>query len=148
MRRKFFEASQLDGRDKRSVAVVVAIGRLYEVEQRAREAKLTELEREALRQRECPALLASVKALETTVWSMEPMNTGSKTPATIHIVSRWVSCLGVSRSPGPGVSICPAFPQTPRQMTLSRAWRPSTCTTLSARSMALGMSAGSSTVSP
>ena len=43
--------------------MVVAIGRLYEVEQRAREAKLTELEREALRQRECPALLASVKAL-------------------------------------------------------------------------------------
>ena len=63
VRRKFFEASKLDPRDARSVAVVVAIGKLYEVERQAREAKLTALEREALRQRECPALLAAVKAL-------------------------------------------------------------------------------------
>ena len=63
VRRKFFEASKLDSRDKRSVAVLAGIGKLYAVESQAREAKLTALEREALRQRECPALLASVKAL-------------------------------------------------------------------------------------
>ena len=63
VRRKFFEASKLDSRDKRSVGVVLSIGKLYEVERQAREAKLTALEREALRQKECPALLASVKAL-------------------------------------------------------------------------------------
>jgi transposase len=62
VRRKFFEASKLDPRDARSVVVVVAIGKLYEVERQAL-AKLTALEREELRQRECPALLAAVKAL-------------------------------------------------------------------------------------
>ena len=29
-------------------------------------------------------------ALETTVWSIDPMKTGSRTPATIHMVSRCV----------------------------------------------------------
>jgi hypothetical protein len=59
------DASKLDVRDARSVAVVVAIGKLYELERVAREGGLTHLEREALRLRECPALLASLKALIT-----------------------------------------------------------------------------------
>ena len=63
VRRKFFEASKLDPRDARSVSVVVAIGKLYEVERQAREGKLTAEEREALRLRESPVLLAEVKAL-------------------------------------------------------------------------------------
>ncbi len=63
VRRKFFEASQQDPRDARSVSVVVAIGKLYEVERQAREGQLTFGEREALRLRECPALLGVVKAL-------------------------------------------------------------------------------------
>ncbi len=63
VRRKFFEASQQDPRNARSVSVVVAIGKLYEVERQAREGQLTFREREELRLRECPALLAVVKAL-------------------------------------------------------------------------------------
>jgi len=63
VRRKFFEASQQDPRDARSVSVVVAIGKLYEVERQAREGQLTFGEREELRLRECPALLGVVKAL-------------------------------------------------------------------------------------
>ena len=43
--------------------MVVAIGKLYEVERQAREGPLTFGEREALRLRACPALLAEVKAL-------------------------------------------------------------------------------------
>ena len=65
VRRKFMDASKLDVRDARSVAVVGAIGKLYELERVAREGGLTHLEREALRLRECPALLASLKALLT-----------------------------------------------------------------------------------
>ena len=65
VRRKFMDALKLDVRDARSVAVVGAIGKLYELERVAREGGLTHLEREALRLRECPALLASLKALLT-----------------------------------------------------------------------------------
>jgi transposase len=65
VRRKFMDASKLDVRDARSVAVVGAIGKLYELERVAREGGLTHLEREALRLKECPALLASLKALIT-----------------------------------------------------------------------------------
>ena len=63
MRRKFFKASKLDGRDERCVAALVGIGKLYEVKRRARYPKLTALEREAFRQRKRPALVASVKVL-------------------------------------------------------------------------------------
>jgi len=62
-RRKFFEASQLDPKDARSVGVVRAIGALYEVEKRAREGNLPAPEREALRAAECPALLKRIKEL-------------------------------------------------------------------------------------
>lgn len=62
-RRKFFDASKLDPKDARSVAVVRAIGTLYEVEHRAREANLCAQEREALRAKECPALLKTLKEL-------------------------------------------------------------------------------------
>jgi transposase len=60
-RRKFFDASKLDPKDARSVAMVRAIGTLYEVEHRAREANLCAQEREALRAKECPALLKTLK---------------------------------------------------------------------------------------
>ena len=63
LRRKFFEASKLDGRNERSVALVEGIGKLYQVKRRARYPKLTALEREAFRQRKRPALVASVKVL-------------------------------------------------------------------------------------
>ena len=62
-RRKFFDASKLDPKDARSVAVVRAIGTLYEVEHRAREANLCAQEREALRAKESPALLKTLKEL-------------------------------------------------------------------------------------
>ncbi len=65
VRSKFVDASKLDVREARSVAVVVAIGKLYELERVAREGGLTPWEREALRLRECPALLVSLKALLT-----------------------------------------------------------------------------------
>lgn len=42
---------------------MAAIGKPYAVERQARDARPTAVKREALRQRECPALLASVKAL-------------------------------------------------------------------------------------
>ncbi len=45
-RRRFFDASKLDSKAARSVAVVRAIGTLYEVEHRAREANLCAQERE------------------------------------------------------------------------------------------------------
>jgi transposase len=64
-RRKFFEASKLDAKDAKSVAVVRAIGSLYEVEHRAREGNLPPEEREALRAKECPALLKRIKELIT-----------------------------------------------------------------------------------
>ena len=43
--------------------MVVAIGKLYEIERQAREENLTHSEREAKRAKECPALLAALKAL-------------------------------------------------------------------------------------
>ena len=63
VRRKFYDASKLDPKDARSVAVVVAIGKLYDVERDAREAKLDTSAREALRTKECPALLGALKKL-------------------------------------------------------------------------------------
>ena len=63
VRRKFYDASKLDPKDAKSVAVVVAIGRLYEVEQTAREGNLDASSREELRARECPELLGALKKL-------------------------------------------------------------------------------------
>jgi len=65
VRRKFFDAAKLDPKNVRCVAVVAAIGALYELERQAREAKLTFSEREALRARECPSRLAALKTLIT-----------------------------------------------------------------------------------
>ncbi len=56
---------ELDPKNVRSVLVVAAIGKLYAIERQAREANLTHPEREAMRARECPALLAALKALIT-----------------------------------------------------------------------------------
>jgi transposase len=63
-RRKFFEAKDLDSEFVEQV--LSRIGKLYEIEKRAREhtpEKMTPQERHELRQAECPALLAALKQL-------------------------------------------------------------------------------------
>lgn len=62
-RRKFFDASKADPKDARSVAVIVKIGKLYDVERTAREEGLDAAQREALRAELCPALFAEIKAM-------------------------------------------------------------------------------------
>ena len=63
MLRNFFDAAKLDPKNVRCVSLVAAIGKFYDIERQAREENLTHSDREAMRARECPSLLAALKAL-------------------------------------------------------------------------------------
>jgi hypothetical protein len=99
---KFFEASKLDPKDVRSVAAVRAIGALYEVEHRAREANLSAQEREALRARECPALLKTVKGRITkTAVEVLPKNAlGKACTCALKQWKRLERCAGAGQGIG------------------------------------------------
>lgn len=62
-RRNFFDASKVDPKDRRSVAIVIKIGKLYEVEQQARDAKLDAGAREAIRAQFSVPLLGQIKEM-------------------------------------------------------------------------------------
>ena len=98
VRRKFFDASKLDPKNVRCVLVVAAIGKLYDVERQAREEKLTHTEREAMRARECPALLSTLKALitETGAGALPKSALGK---ACTYALNQWER---VERYAGPG----------------------------------------------
>ena len=66
-RRKFFEASKVDPKDVRCVALVAKVAELYAVESQAREANLDAAGREALRSSVSVPLLAALKAMITKV---------------------------------------------------------------------------------
>ena len=98
VRRKFFDAAKLDPKNVRCVAVVAAIGALYEIERQAREGKLTFSEREVLRVRECPSKLASLKALivETRAGALPKSALGK---ACAYALQQWER---LERYAGPG----------------------------------------------
>jgi len=80
---------------------VAAIGKLYEIEWQAREEKLTHSEREAMRARECPALLAALKVLITeTGAGALPKNALGK--ACTYALNQWEKG---ERCAGPGRGI-------------------------------------------
>ena len=62
-RRKFIDAIKLNPKDAESIAIVAQIGRLYDVEQEAREANLADEEREALRGEKCVPQLARLREM-------------------------------------------------------------------------------------
>jgi transposase len=62
-RRKFIDASKIDPKDARPVAIIGKIGELYGVEKSAREAGLDDLGREALRKEKSVPILAELKAM-------------------------------------------------------------------------------------
>ena len=63
VRRKFFDASKVDTKDVRSVAIIDKIGELYGVEQAARDAGLDAAGREALRKEKSVPILVELKAM-------------------------------------------------------------------------------------
>jgi hypothetical protein len=62
-RRRFFEASKVNAKDARSVAIVVQIEKLYALEAKARELSLSFEAREALRLEHAVPHLAKIKAM-------------------------------------------------------------------------------------
>ena len=87
-RRKFYDASKLDPKDVRSAGIVLKIGELYGIEKSAREATLSESEREKMRHELSLPILGELKSMIVKARS-EVLPKMALGQACDYALSRW-----------------------------------------------------------